>query len=260
MSRVLAVAACVMLALFLGARALARTYVFPSWKVETAPLPSDARHVVIEASDGAPVHALAFDGPPGAPVVVHFHDSRQTVGHNADLGRAFVARGLGAWLVEYRGYGVAGGETTEDGVYQDAEAVLDHLARAGVPSQRVLLWGASLGTGVAAEMARRGRGAALVLLSPFTSIPDVVSDAAPVVPARLLVGESFDTRAKARDIRVPALVVHGDEDEVVPFWMGETLSRELPSAQLHRVPGGRHGDLLARDGTRILDAAAALLR
>jgi len=66
-------------------------------------------------------------------------------------------------------------------------------------------------------MARRGRGAALVLISPYTSLPGVARAAVPLLPAKLLMPDLFDTLGKARDIRVPTLVVHGDADEIIPF-------------------------------------------
>jgi hypothetical protein len=151
-------------------------------------------------------------------------------------------------LVEYRGYGGSrGAEPTEEGLYLDAEAALDMLNERGVDRSRIVLWGTSLGTGVAAEMARRGRGSRLVLVSPFTSIPDLVSHAAPFLPAQALVEDHFDTSEKSSAIRIPTLIIHGDADEIVPFTMGERLSHEIPGARLLRVKGGHHGDLFTRD-------------
>jgi pimeloyl-ACP methyl ester carboxylesterase len=139
------------------------------------------------------------------------------------LGREFVRRGLGVVLCEYRGYGLSSGtDFDEQGFYRDAEAVLDHLAQQGIGPDRVVLFGESLGTGVAAEMAARGRGAALVLVTPYTSIPDMgehVTARLPTLPVRLLMRERFATLDKAPPITVPALVLHGTDDEVVPYAM-----------------------------------------
>jgi pimeloyl-ACP methyl ester carboxylesterase len=121
-----------------------------------------------------------------------------------------------------------------------------------------VLSGNSLGTGVASEMARRGRGSRLVLVAPYTSIPDLVTERVPWVPARFLLADGFDTLAKAPDIHVPTLVIHGDEDEVVPFAMGRRLARSIAGARFIPVAGGRHGDLFARDGRRLLDAIVTL--
>lgn len=127
----------------------------------------------------------------------------------------------------------------------------------GAGPESVVLWGTSLGTGVAAEMARRGRGARLVLVTPYTSIPDLVADVVPIAPARLLLADRFDTLAKAGAIGVPTLVIHGDADEVVPFWMGERISSAIRGARMRVVAGGHHGDLVAREPERVLGAIAS---
>jgi uncharacterized protein len=242
-----------------GARALSRAYLFPVTEVASTTPPADFVQHRLVARDGVAVHAIELPGPAGARTVVHFHNNRETVESVADFARALRSHGLGVLLVEYRGYGASrGDEPSEEGLYLDAEAALDMLAARGLGPDRVVLSGTSLGTGVAAEMARRGRGARLVLVSPYTSIPDLITDRVPGVPARLLLADRFDSLAKAADIRVPTLVIHGDADEIVPFTMGQRLAGAIAGACLLRVAGGHHGDLFARDGRRLLDAIAAL--
>lgn len=242
-----------------GARLASRRFLFPAHRVDALPAPPDAEAMTARARDGVPVHAIRLRGPEGAPVAVYFHTNRETMVHGLALGRALAARGLSVVCVEYRGYGAsAGAESCEEGLYLDAEAALDALAAEGVGPSRVVLVGASLGSGVAAEMARRGRGAALALIAPFTSIPDVVADATRFPPSRLLVRDAFDTLGKSADIRVPTRVVHGDADEIVPFWMGARLAASIPRARLVAVPGGRHGDLLVRAPGALVDAIADL--
>ncbi len=249
--------ACV--ALVGSARIASRRFVFPARREAPPDVPDDAEAVTLRARDGVPVHALRLRGPAAAPVVVYFHTNRETMVDGLTLGRALAARGLGVLCVEYRGYGAsAGAEACEDGLYLDAEAALDALADEGVGPARVVLVGASLGTGVAAEMARRGRGAALALIAPFTSIPDVVADAARFAPAGLLVRDAFDTLGKSAEIRVPTGIVHGDADEIVPFWMGERLAASIAGAHLVRVAGGHHGDLLLCAPDRLVGEIAAL--
>jgi uncharacterized protein len=241
-----------------GAQSLSRAYLFPVTEVPSATTPGDfVRHSLV-ASDGVAVHAIELPAPAGARTVVHFHNNRETVERAADFARALRSRGLGVLLVEYRGYGASrGAEPTEEGLYRDAEAALDMLAARGTGPDRVVLSGESLGTGVAAEMARRGRGARLVLVAPYTSIPDLVTDRVPGVPARFLLADRFETLAKAPAIHIPTLIIHGAADEVVPFAMGRRLAAAIAGARLMRVTGGHHGDLFARDGERLLDAIAA---
>ncbi len=245
--------------LAVAGRVASRRFLFPVHDVRPpAPAVGVVEHRLV-ASDGVPVRALELAADDGAPVVVHFHNNRDPAETAVPFARELRARGLGVVLVEYRGYGRSfAGSPTEEGLYEDAEAVLGMLAERGVEAARVVLWGTSLGTGVAAEMARRGRGGALVLVTPFTSIPDLVTNAAPFVPARALVPDRFETLAKAPAIEIPALVIHGDADEIVPYAMGERVAAALPRAELLRVRHGRHGDLLLREGARILEAIVAL--
>jgi pimeloyl-ACP methyl ester carboxylesterase len=165
-------------------------------------------------------------------------------------------------LAEYRGYGLArtSGSPDEAGLYDDATAVLDELAHRGIGPGRVALLGISLGTGVAVEMALRGRGSALILLSPYTSITAMARHVLPFVPVSLCCPDRFDTIAKAPRLRVPTLVVHGDADEVVPFAMGQEVAAAIPSATLRVVPGGHHNDLFESDGPSLVDAIAGAAR
>jgi fermentation-respiration switch protein FrsA (DUF1100 family) len=236
-------------------RSVARSYVFHASQVPTAQAPDGFERHTLVARDGVTVHALGLPAPPGARTIVHFHNNRDTVVAGVELARALHARGFGVLLLEYRGYGASrDNEPSEEGLYLDAECALDMLERRGIGAERVVLWGTSLGTGVAAEMARRGRGARLVLVTPYTSIPGLVNAVAPMVPARLLLPDQFDTLAKSRDIHVPTLIIHGDADEIVPYWMGEQLARAIPGARLVRIAGAH----FARDGEHLLAEMAAL--
>jgi hypothetical protein len=247
--------------LVVAARALSGHFLFAGQRTKPRAVPADFRVLTADARDGVTVNALDLPAPPGARTIVHFHNNRDTAADTAEIARALHALGFGVLLVEYRGYGISrGAEPSEEGLYNDAEAALDRLAARGVGPEKVVLWGTSLGTGVAAEMARRGRGAALVLVTPYTSIPDVVSDAVPFLPAAILVPHRFDTLRKSAEIRVPTLVIHGDADEIVPFWMGRRLAQAIPSAELLRVPGGRHGDLFLRERDRLLHAIETIAR
>ena len=244
-----------------AARAASPRFVFPGSRAVGGEhrVPAGFDLITAGACDGVVVHALDLPASPGARTVVHFHNNRDTAADAADLARSLHARGLGVLLVEYRGYGLSrGSEPSEEGLYNDAEAALDGLAARGVGPDQVVLWGTSLGTGVAAEMARRGRGAALVLVTPYTSLPDVVTAAVPLFPAGLFLANRFDTMGKTDEIRVPTLVIHGDADEIVPFWMGSRLASAIPGARLLQVKGGHHGDLFLRERERLLSAISAL--
>lgn len=211
--------------------------------------------------DGRVTPALFL--PPAAKdgrVVVMLHGNGETMFDRLPLAEGLREGGMGALLVEYRGYGLAHGPPpAEVDLYDDAARALDELEARGIGRARTAVWGTSLGTAPAAEMARRGRAASLVLVTPFTSIVALAGRIAPFLPVRLLMAHRFDTLAKAGEIRCPTLVVHGDADEIVPFDMGVTVAGAIRGAELVRVPGGHHNDLFA-DRTGTPDARALFAR
>ena len=255
----LSIVICASLVFALGCRTAARTFIFPGQRRANAGhLSGFIEHRLI-ASDGVAVRVLELQAGREGRVVVHFHNNRETAEQGVDVARELGARGLDVFLVEYRGYGLApDAAPSEAGLYADAEAALDMISSRGVTPERIVLWGTSLGTGVAVEMARRGRGGRLVLVTPYTSIPDLVTGVVPFLPAGLLIADHFDTLIKAPTIAIPTIVVHGDADEIVPFRMGERVTAAIPGARLLRVAGGHHGDLLHRAHIGIVDAIAGL--
>jgi uncharacterized protein len=258
------VSALVFAGLYVGAVVLARlcyrSLLYPAPPDATEPLPDGATLLTLRASDGVPVHALEFLRADAKRTIVLFHGNGERMEWNADLAERLRARGLNVVLAEYRGYGRSKGEAPpgEEGLYRDATAILDALTVLGIGSDHIVLWGQSLGTGVASEMARRGRGAALVLASPFTSVRAVGARLAPMFPMRLVLPDAYDTLQKAPEIHVPTLVIHGDRDEVVPYDMGQSIAAAIPGARLLTVAGGHHNDLFSRDGERILAAVVDL--
>lgn len=200
---------------------------------------------------------LYFHGP---RVVAYFHGNGEDLADSIPMISLLRSLGVGVLAVEYPGYGIAGGLPSESGAYAAAEGALQWLrTEQGVGADRVVLLGQSLGTGVAAEMAQRGLGARLVLISPFTSIVDMARRMLPFVPA-FFVRHRFDTRSKAAGIAEPVLIIHGTDDEVVPFSMGQRLAPAFPHAQLVPVPGGRHNDLLTLHAIEVRNALSPFLR
>lgn len=244
--RTLLVLACLYAALCLAGCFAYRALLFPAPRDGAPEPPPGASLLELRASGGVSVPALHFEAPPGAPTLVHFHGNGETIRTGIPFARALASRGLGVLLVEYRGYGAAAGEPGEEAFYDDAEAALAALASRGVRDEDLVLSGTSLGTGVAAEMAARGHGARLVLVTPYTSIPALAGRLVPILPMSLLVSDRFDTLAKAPRIQQPTLVIHGDEDELIPHDMGKAVASAVAAARLVTVPGGHHNDLFAR--------------
>lgn len=257
--RAAAITAVALLTLYVAACSLARLAVFPAPKTFQTGKPASGELLEVKTPDGFVAHAYYWPAAPGKRTVAHFHGNAAVIHEGDERAGALRSRGLGVVLIEYRGYGISGGTSpSEEGLYTDAAAVLDALAARGVGPATMVLYGTSIGTGVASEMAKRGKGSALVLVTPFTSLPAVGARFAPFLPISLIVRDKFDTLSKASAIHLPTLVVHGTADEVVPYDMGVTVAKAL-NGTLITVPGGGHNDLFDIDASllgRICDFAA----
>ncbi|MBL8917454.1 MAG: alpha/beta fold hydrolase [Myxococcaceae bacterium] len=247
--RVLGTTIAILAVGYLGLVALAffaqRSLLFPA-PPQTAQ-PSSASRVI-----ELPETVLLVRSPPTptAPVVLHFHGNGEQLAWTEWMGVAYQQHGVGFVAVEYPGYGLARGKgaTSEASIVAAAEAALKYLQTVmGVPNERLIVSGQSLGSGAAVELARRGIGARVVLLTPYTSLPDVAAGALPFLPVRLLMRDRFDSASKAAEVRQPVLIIHGTDDEVVPWALGERLSRLLPSAKLVTIAGGQHNDVASRE-------------
>jgi len=200
-------------------------------------------YLVFEGPHGRRIHTVHYPAPLGEPTVVFFHGNGDALVGKEPLLEAMAREGVGVYGVEYPGYGAASAyRPSEAAIYEDAEAALQRLAtELGVPREHTVLMGHSLGTGVAVEMARRGFGARMILVAPFTSIPDVGARLVPAVPVRWILRDRFDSLSKAPGIKLPTLVVHGTADDVVPIELGRRLAAALPGARLLVMEGAGHG-------------------
>ncbi len=255
LARSLLAAVAVYALLCLVARLAYPRMLFPAPRLDAVPhgaaralaAPGGPRLVELAQPTGPATRILEWPAKGGERTVVYFHGNGQTMFDELPLATELASRGLGVVLVEYRGYGLTYGDPpTEDAMYADADAAIAHLA---LPPERVAVWGFSLGTGVAAEMARRGRAARVVLVAPYTSITDMGRRWAPFLPVSLLMSHRFDTLAKAPFVHAPTLVAHGDADEVVPFAMGERVAHAIPGARFVAIAGGHHMDLFVSEPT-----------
>jgi alpha-beta hydrolase superfamily lysophospholipase len=235
-----------------------RWLIYPAPGNPVEPRARGAELVHITAADGLAFFALYAPAQAGAPTVVHFHGNGEDLAGQALLIEGFRRAGLGVYAVEYPGYGLAAGaKLDESSIYATAEASLRHLIALGVPRESIVVQGQSLGSGVAIEMARRGYGARLVLISPYTSMVDMAALVAPYLPVRWLVRDRYESERKAPAIALPALVIHGTEDEVVPFRMGRRIADLLPHCEFVPVSGAGHNDLFDQRAVDVLARIAA---
>ena len=220
-----------------------------------------ARDVVLETSDGLRLGAWFVPGPdPGAPAVLVANGNGGHRGLRAPLAAALAGRGLAVLLFDYRGYGGNPGSPSEAGLARDVRAARTSLLEeAGVPPDRLVYLGESLGAAVVTELATEHPPAGLVLRSPFVDLAAVGAEHYPFLPVRALLRDRYPVAERVATIRVPTTVVLGDADSIVPPAQSRAVA--AAAADLHRlveVPGADHNDRVLLDGDALVDAVVEL--
>jgi alpha-beta hydrolase superfamily lysophospholipase len=208
--------------------------------------------------DGALV-GLAGRAPEGKrrAVAIYFHGNAESAARNTETALALARAGVDVLVAEFRGYGSCPGSPSEEGLLIDGEAaVAEACQRFGVERSELVLIGRSLGSGVAAGLAGRGVGRRVVLLSPYTSIQDMVSRMVPRPLAHLACRDPFDSRASLLLSSQPVLVIHGERDRVIPAVLGKNLASSLGKkrCKLLLFPNAGHNDLFALEGRAVFEA------
>jgi fermentation-respiration switch protein FrsA (DUF1100 family) len=221
------------------------------------PPPAPFRAVTVPTADGLSLTAWYAPPPqPGGKVVLSFHGNSGTIAHRIDRARRALDSGMGVMLQEYRGFAGMPGEPTEQGLYEDGRAALRWLAAQGIDERRVVLYGESLGTGVAVQLASETKPAGLMLDAAYTSIPDVAARQYFFLPVHLLALDRFESLAKIGRVAAPVLLMHGQYDLLIPPKHARRLfSAAQEPKKLVMLPAG-HPDVFIRGGS---EAVAAFL-
>lgn len=160
----------------------------------------------------------------GMPLIVYFHGNASHLGNRAPVFAALAGKGFGVLGLSYRGYGNSTGSPSEEGLLSDARAAMRYASeKLGVAPQQIIIYGESLGTGVAVAMAGEFPVAGLVLQAAYTSVANRAAELYPYVPVRLLLKHRFDSLARISKVRCPLLMFHGELDATIPVAHGRAL-------------------------------------
>lgn len=180
--------------------------------------------VALTTSDGETLDGWLVPAPAERATVAFFHGNAGNIGHRLPVLKALHELGLSTLIVDYRGFGRSTGRPSEEGTERDAEAVWQHLTEdRGIASSQIILYGRSLGAAVAARLAVRHAPGALVLESPFTSLPALAATLYPWLPVRWISRYRYDTAEAGAQVSCPVLVIHSAQDQVVPIAHGRTV-------------------------------------
>ena len=233
----------------------------PGRSLERTPADIGAEYqdVWIETADNVKVHGWYVPGD-SDHVLLFFHGNAGNISHRLESIRHFLQLGLSVMIIDYRGYGQSEGRTTEQGIYQDADTAWRFLVETrGVPQEKIVLFGRSMGASAAAYLAAHHRPLALIVESSFTSVPDIAGEYYPWLPVRWLSRLRHATENFVRDAGSPVLVIHSRDDEIVPFRHGEAIFAAAPEPRSFLAIRGTHNDAFLRDEANYLAGMRAFL-
>lgn len=242
--------------------AMQRRLLYPVDRTYVSPAAAGLRNVTeqeIRGPDGVRVLAWYGAAKPGKPTLLYFHGNGGSLAVRTPRIERFMGEGWGVFMMTYRGYGGSGGSPTETDNIADAVRAYDTLVTKGVAATDIVLYGESLGTGVATRLALQRPAAGLILDAPYTSIPDVAQRAFWFLPVRLLMCDRYETSRIIDKINIPLLIIHGSKDTVVPVDMGRDLARLAREPKTLVVfPNGGHSNLYI-DGNGALAAVRSFI-
>lgn len=249
---------------------LERRLVFPvaPWTRRLAPpdprLGLDPARVTTTTRDGVRLAGWVMASTDTSrPWLLMFHGNAGNIASDGRPEHYERLRALGLNLItfDYRGYGESEGAATEAGVYLDADAAYAFLRESlRVPAERIVIFGHSLGSAVAVDLASRVPASGLILEGAFTSGPEIARRTYWFLPVRLVMRSRFDSESKIARVPGPKLFLHAQRDEAIPFDLGRRLYERATEPKAFVALGGGHNDAYLVDSAGYFGAIAAFFR
>ena len=155
--------------------------------------------------------------------IVYFHGNAGKLENRIHKLNHFKDIDVNFLIIAWRGFSGNDGKPSEEGLYIDGNSVIKWLKNLGLLEEDIIIYGESLGTGVATEIAQNNNFAGLVLETPFTSMTEAAKNFYPYIPVGILLKDKYENDKKISNINIPVLVMHGEADQIVPFWMGKKI-------------------------------------
>src|SRR5437763_90816 len=224
-----------------------RSFLFPvPTTARTSPQAAgfpDVEERLLTTADGEQVIAWHVPAKPGHPVILYFHGNGDFLAGFFGRFRDVIADGTGVVALSFRGYAGSSGQPSERGLLQDAAAAYA-FTTARYSTDKIIVWGFSLGTGVAVALAAEQPVGKLILEAPYTSTADVAASLFWYAPVRLLMRDPLRSDQRIARVRIPLLVMHGTDDHVIPIRFGERLfALAHEPKRFVKFPGGGHENL-----------------
>jgi pimeloyl-ACP methyl ester carboxylesterase len=209
--------------------------------------------LLLDTGDGTSLHGWYLPGRADAHTLLFLHGNAGNISHRLDSLRLFNSLGLNILIFDYSGFGQSGGTAGEQQTYDDARVAWNYLTDTrGVAPEQIIVFGRSLGGGVATWLATQRTPAGLILESSFTSVPALAQKFYPVFPVRWLARIRYDNAARLPTVRCPVLIAHSRDDELVPISHGRELFAlaKHPKRFLAMVGGHNNGFMVSGQSYR----------
>lgn len=217
-----------------------RALYYPSAEIY-GDLPEGFKELTLRSADGLDLDAWYCPPPSEGFLLLYFHGNGGNLSSLGEQFEAFREAGAGVLAVDYRGFGKSQGAPSEAGLYLDSEAVYAKALELGYEPGRIVIYGRSLGGGVATYLASSRQAAGLILESTFTSVDEVARRSHGSVASKLVSG--FPSLKRMAALTLPVLVIHGTRDDLIPPDMGRSLAEAGTKAELWMVKGAHHNNL-----------------
>ena len=155
--------------------------------------------------------------------LVYFHGNAGSLENRIYKLNHFKDMNINFLIIAWRGFSGNNGKPSEKGLYKDGQSALNWLYSKGIKEENIIVYGESLGTGVATHLSQNKNFAGIILETPFTSMIDAAKRFYPYIPVSLLLKDKFDNKIKIKNVSAPVLIMHGEADQIVPFWMGKKI-------------------------------------
>ena len=196
----------------------------------------DIKEISVPSTDGITLKAWFYKNPQNKYTVLFFHGNAGGLGNRIYKLNELKNLNLNYLIISWRGFSGNKGNPTEQGLYSDARSALEWLEKNNISKNKIILYGESLGTGVAVEVSQNQKFAGIILESPYTSIVDAAKIYYPYLPVDLILKDKYLSLKKIKNINSPILIMHGGADRIIPITMGKKLFDEVQSKKYGYFP------------------------
>lgn len=208
--------------------------------------PETFEEVMLNTPDGEKINALHFKTENPKGVVLYFHGNAGNLADWGSVAQQFLPNNYDLFIMDYRGFGKSTGKVSKNNLVLDAQFCYSHLIEQGYKADEIVIYGRSIGTGVASTLARTTEHAKLILESPFNNMTALVNHYAPFLPIKLLLRYKFPTDENIAVLSTPVYIIYGKQDEIIPYQLAEQLKAANANINSYIFDSGGHNNLASQ--------------